>query len=283
MKTYVCAGIGDFFCLDCFLTQDERNSITEIYWGSRFGKDIAPVIDNNFFYPNVKEQYFIDDNTGKKYWQELKPDEPHNWTFWHFRSDIPSHYIKALSYFNLKPEDVQDFTPISFFNDTSRNYTGSSFLNNASLEDYNFKQNNLIPGKYMLVHFPTSSRPRNDIATITNNDWHFIKNVSKEKNLPVVVITDTKIDLPDELNFTVLIKPSMKSVLALIKYTGYYFGCDSFVSILCAKILAYNKMVIKSPRQNIKDILPGHIWNHKYFSPHKPNIIQKFYHYEPCG
>jgi len=283
MKTYICAGIGDFLCLDCFLTQDERNSITEIYWGSRFGKDIAPLIEKNFYYPNVKVQNFIDDETGKKYWKELKPDEPHNWTFWHFRSDIPEHFQKALSHYNLKIGDVQDFTPISFFNDTQRNYTGSSFINNASITDFDFNKFKIIPGKYMLVHFPTSSRPRNDIATITQNDWAFIENTSKEKNLPVVVITDTEIEFLKEKNFIVLFKPEMKSIISLIKYAGYYFGCDSFVAILCSKILASNKMVIKSPRSNIKEILPGHIWNHKYFSPHKPNIIQKFYHYEPCG
>lgn len=283
MKTYVCAGIGDFLCLDCFLTQDERNSITEIYWGSRFGKDIASSIENNFFYPNVKKQYFIDDETGKKYWCELNPGETHNWTFWHFRSDIPEHYKKALEHYGLKQSDVQDFTPISFFNDVNRNYTGSSFINNASRTDFNFQEKEIKLGKYLIVHYPTSSRPRNDIAKITQNDWDFIKNISREKELPVIVITDTELDFLNNTNFLVLVKPSMKELMALIKFSGYYFGCDSFVSILCSKILASNKLVIKSPRSNIKEILPGHIWNHKYFSPHKPNIIQKFYHYEPCG
>lgn len=282
MKTYICAGIGDMVCLDCFLTQEERNSITEIYWGSRFGKDIAPLIQDNFFYKNIKNQYFIDDETGKQYWQKLKPNEPQNWTFWHFRSDVPQDYHTALAHYSLTPDQVQDFTPISFFNDVNRNYTGSSFLMNASKADVEWDKIGITPGKYILVHYPTSSRPRNDIATINNKDWEQIKLLAKEKNLPVVVISDIEFQVPFE-EVKVLIKPDIKSVIALAKYAEYYVGCDSFVSILCAKVMAANKMLIKSPRPNITEMIPGHIWNHKYFSPHKPNVMQRFYRYEPCG
>ncbi|NBW57613.1 hypothetical protein EBR43_07495 [bacterium] len=281
MKTYISCGIGDLICFDSFLTQAERNSISEIYWGCRFGKLMAPLLEENFFYPNLKKQYFIDDEVGKKHWIQ-QGHEPSHWTFWHFRSDIPQDYKLALELFNIKEDEVQDFTPINLYNDTNRRYNGSSFLYNACKEDINWSELETTPGKYILVHYPTSTRPRNDISKIFDDDWSLLEKTSKEKNLNILVITDTAIDLPFK-NFKILHMPSLKTIVALAKYAGYYFGCDSFVSILCSRILAHNRLNIKSPRQNIKESLPTHTWNHKYFAPHKPEIIQKFYHYGPTA
>jgi len=279
MKTYISTGIGDLICLDSFLTQAERNSITEMFWGCRFGKYMSPLIDKNFFYPNVKKHHYIDDEKGKEYWVKLG-HSPDHCAFWHFRSDMPNDYQIALNHFNLKANEVQDFTPVSFYNDTNRKYTGSSFLYNASKEDVDWKELETKPGEYMLVHYPTSSRPRSDISTISNDDWELVDKTSREKNLKVIVITDTDICLKYK-HFKILNTPDIQSIVALAKYANCYFGCDSFVSILCCRILSSSKMYIKSPRQNIKESLPSHIWNHKYFSPHKPEIIQKFYHYGP--
>ena len=62
MKTYISTGIGDLFFLDSILTKEEKESITEIYWACRFGCVMKDLLENNPAYPNLKEQYLIDDD-----------------------------------------------------------------------------------------------------------------------------------------------------------------------------------------------------------------------------
>ena len=66
MKTYLSLGIGDLFFLDSIITKEEKESISEIYWACRFGKVVAPLMENNPSYPNLIAQHTIDDEIGKQ-------------------------------------------------------------------------------------------------------------------------------------------------------------------------------------------------------------------------
>ena len=66
MKTYLSLGIGDLFFLDSILTKEEKESISEIYWACRFGKVVAPLMENNPSYPNLIFQHTIDDEIDRR-------------------------------------------------------------------------------------------------------------------------------------------------------------------------------------------------------------------------
>lgn len=270
MKHFLYLGIGDGIRYDSILTQEERNNITEIYWACRFGKNMAPLFENNHFYPNLTKQYFIDDETGRKEMDKLYPGQGFS-SFWHFRSDIQPNFNVGLSLFGLKEHDVIAHNVPAWFRDPNRKFINSSFLNNAKRSDTKLK------GGYILVHYPTSTRPRQDIAPLNDADWRFIGKLSKENSLKVVVITDIEIqiDLP---NTIVLLNPNIKSIVALCKFAKFYVGCDSFCSILCAKTkIPPSNIFIKSNLPNVEakllseHLLPG------YFAPHIPETITQFY------
>ena len=63
---------------DSFLLK--KKSITELYWAYKFGKVIAPLLENNPSYPNLKKQYFIDDEVGANAMMDLDPIAA---PFWH--------------------------------------------------------------------------------------------------------------------------------------------------------------------------------------------------------
>ena len=131
------------------------------------------------------------------------------------------------------------------------------------------------------MHYPTSTRPRTDIARLEDEDWVLIETLSKRTGLKVVIITDTDIQ-PNLTNFVLLNRPSIHSIVALSKYASYYVGCDSFVAILSCKVLPYQNLYIKTHDRDIYQKLPCHTWLQRFFLPHSYDIIQKFYRSSLC-
>ena len=274
MKTYIALGIGDMMAIDALLTQEERNNISEIYWACRFGKDIAPLLINNTFYPNLKDQYIIDDSIGM---DAMRMCDSNCINFWHFRPDFHRNYNIGLQLFGLENEreSLNVIDGAGILNGT-RTFTNSSFLDNAKLSDVLWDEIGVAPNEYILVHYPTSTRPRTDIAQIDDKDWKFIEELSNDTLLKIVIVTDTEINI-EIPNSIILIKPNILSVIALTKFAKYYAGCDSFISILSSKILPTDNVFIKSHLSDIQNIVLNSVVFQNYFKPNSPETISKFY------
>lgn len=295
MKLIFSTGIGDAFCLDCLFTQDFRESITEIYWACKYGQPLSYVFKNNFFYKNLKQQYFLKENDVKNFFESKFGKEyqhhsnPHVCKFWHFKDD-PSDwnhrdgYELAHQVFGLN-EKIK-FLNASAILKQKQTFNGSSFLNNANLNDFDWDKYNIFPNEYILVHQSSDNRPKSDISSINEEDWQIIDKISIEQNKKVVIITDQnelKVPLKNYLIINVFNLPLEKSLInicALCKYSYYYIGLDSYVGILCAKILNPEKLYIKSYDKNIYSTLENHTLLQNFFLPHNTKTIQKFYLYQ---
>jgi hypothetical protein len=275
MKTYISVGIGDMMCLDSVLSQNERDQITEIYWACRFGDKIAPLMTNNPFYPNLTQQYFISDEDGI---QKMSQLEPGSENFWHFRPDFEKSYQVGLELFNIThlKNEIWAINSAGIFLDKQRLYNNSSFLENAKLESVDWEKLKISPNNYILFHYPTSTRPRSDIATIDDSDWNYINELSKKENLKVVIISDAEIEKKID-NSIILINPPIHSIITLTKFSSYYAGCDSFVSILSAKVHKPEKLFIKSHNKEIQNHVLSSVWLQRFFLPYSAKEISSFY------
>lgn len=263
MKTYMSVGIGDMVFLDSILTLEEKSTITEIYWACRFGKCLIPLFEDNPDYPNLISQHIINDNIGKRAMEQLQPIAV---PFWHFRPDYSLNFKVGLDLFGLKADQVQAVDATGCFMDVTRKYVGSSFIKNAKPVDID---------NYMVFHYPTSTRPRSDIASISSDDWNFVEQLSNEKNLKVIVISDSDIEVPLS-NYKLLINPDIKYIIDLIASSDYYAGCDSFCAHLASKVLAKENLFIKSHEQDIKNKLLTTTFS-RAFLPHPPEDVAQFY------
>jgi hypothetical protein len=276
MKTYLSVGIGDMMCLDSLLVDGERESITEIYWACRFGKVLAPLMENNPGYPNLKKQYFIDDEIGKNAMANLDPVAI---PFWHFRLDFPRNFQTGLSLFSLSSEDVQAIDVAGTFAEVCDGVKRGVPKENLFFESTFIKYSNKPSySNYILFHYPTSTRPKQDIAQITDNDWKFVEELSLKTNKKVVVVSDHEIKIPLS-NFEVLINPDIQLIVDLISHCDYYAGCDSFCSILASKRLPKENLYVKTHDVNITtNLLNGNCgFMYSYFNPHSPENIAHFY------
>ena len=274
MKTYISVGIGDMMAFDSLLVKEERESITELYWACKFGKVLAPLMENNPSYPNLKKQYFIDDEVGANAMMDLDPIAA---PFWHFRPDFKRNFQVGLSLFELNADDVQAIDVPGTFaevcNDVRRGdqeFYESTFIKHANKPEYS---------DYILFHYPTSTRPRSDIASIDSSDWEFVENLSQNTNKKVIVVSDHEIEVPLS-NYELLVNPDIQLVIDLSAHCDYYAGCDSFCAILSSKRLPKENLFVKTHDKNITSNLigggnPGFMY--AYFNPHPPEDIAYFY------
>lgn len=263
MKTYLSLGIGDLFFLDSILTKEEKESISEIYWACRFGKVVAPLMENNPSYPNLIFQHTIDDEIGK---QAMSTIAPVAVPFWHFRPDYPKNLEIGLKLFGIEDEwdngNLQTVDAAGMFFDGERSFTESSFIKHA----------NHIDEDYIVFHYPTSTRPRTDICSITTEDWQFLESLSKEQDMPVVVIADAEIDVP-LTNYRLLLNPDIKYMVDVIANCNFCAGCDSFGTILASKFLPKENIFIKlSP-----NFTGWNNWLYRAFMPHSPEDVREIY------
>jgi hypothetical protein len=263
MKTYLSVGIGDMCFLDSILTKKEKESISEIYWACRFGYVIKELLESNPDYPNLTSHHTIDDETGKKYMAQLDPVAV---PFWHFRPDFEKNFEVGLNLFGIKNEwnnqNLQIVDAAFLFTDENRPFQQSSILKYA----------NIIEEDYILFHYPTSTRPRSDIAGISDSDVDFVNSLSKETGLPVKIISDCEVDLAIDRQ-ELFINVPITEVRDLVASCSYYAGCDSFCAHLASNILPKENIFIKlSP-----NFTGWNTWLLRAFLPHSPEDVKQFY------
>jgi len=129
MKTYISVGIGDMIFLDSLLTKEEKESISEIYWACRFGYVTKDLLENNPSYPNLTNQYIIDDEVGKA---EMANLDPVAINFWHFRPDFQRNFEVGLRLFGImddwNKQNLQTIDAVSMFLDESRPFRNLPLL-----------------------------------------------------------------------------------------------------------------------------------------------------------
>jgi len=104
MKTYISTGIGDMMALDAVMSPEEKESITEMYWASRFGPTLIPLFENNPEYPNLVKHHKISEEEGKKAMATLDSVAI---PFWHFRPDFHPNFEVGLKLFGIENEEIQ--------------------------------------------------------------------------------------------------------------------------------------------------------------------------------
>ena len=278
MKTYLCVGIGDMVHLDSILETEEKASISEIYWATRWGPMLSELFDGNKSYPNLIRHYVISDAVGKNAMKFLDPIAV---PFWHFRPDFPTNFKVGLNLFGIENDwengSLQVFNALKMFSDPKRTFKSSSFIKSA-------RPVNL--GDYIFFHYPTSTRPRTDICEIVEEDWDFVNWLAIEKNMKVVIASDSEINIPLKCDFVKYINPELKFFVDLAASCKFFVGCDSFGAHLATKHLPKENLFIKTHDPNIKQKLMeaayckinGLEGRHRFdFCPHPPEDVALFY------
>lgn len=250
---FLTGGIGDIFAVESFLTNQERERITTIYYATIKNKEIEELWKALPNYPNLQEHITV--------WNDFSK-------FWCFSS--MNDYLYYCKKIKIKPQIFfQNTTDLSIsivFGKINRKdifYNNSSFINHK-LTDYP-----CLPNDYIVV-CPYSSDKRLIGRDFDLKDWeNCLKYLEDNKKIGVLLNKGNEI-VPIHNNIINLSnKTTITECVEILKKSKGYIGIDSSLSVLATKC---NFEVLK-----IKSINP-HLYNYIncYYSPNNDfNFVGK--------
>ena len=244
---FISGGLGDVLAVESFLTKNERDNLEAIYYATNKSKYIKELFNSlkNYNYPKLKEHHVV--------WDDFSE-------FWCFYSLEQFSKTTDIQYYNSN--NCLDLSILKIFNEINtnkRHYNESSFLG-TNLADVDYLN---LPNSYFVI-LPYSSDKRMKSRDFNDKDWSCIDNLLKTKNKKGIVINEGNDPVPV---FDGLINLSNKltipEAIEVLKKSDGYFGIDSWLSVLAAKLFNFPNLQIKSLNQHCYDNAAF------YFAPQK--------------
>lgn len=239
-------GIGDIFAVESYFSDQERNNLTTVLYGTNKQKFIQPLLESLPNYPNLK--------THKIVWDDFR-------NFWCFL--YKKEIINRLG--NISPPELigcEDWGILPKFEQIKAGiikYNGSSFLNYKLADVTNFNLN--LP---YAVLTPFSTDKRNGNRDFTSQDWAKVIDWVARRDMKAVVINQGEDQLPSHSRIIDLSnKTTATEAIEILKGAKAYVGIDTWLSVLAAKLFDSPMLAIKSNNRHCYDN------KHIYFAPKK--------------
>jgi ADP-heptose:LPS heptosyltransferase len=233
---FLSGNIGDIFAVESFLNKEERRDLKTIWYGTRKQADIEALFRSLPNYPSL-EHHRIAWNDFSQFWGFASKDECCQRMRLNGR-EAPHELLRA-----------KDHSIIERFNDILKQnvpYNGSSFLRHK-IADIKHIQ---LPESFVVI-CPYSSDKRLKERDFTAQDWKVCVEYLKASNRKGVVLNAGSDKVPSSewiVNMTNM--TTIQEAVEVLKLADGYFGIDSSLSVLAAKLFNYPNLIIKSVNQH---------------------------------
>lgn len=265
MKIFLSCGIGDFFGIVSFMTQEEKLSVTEIYWGTRQHNTLRQFIP--IFFPNAINQIVLWDKF------TLSEDLNKNPTNINLVRNFCVHSLDDLyKRFPITQafdrRQIVDYSVQPIAGDAVRGvrkYYGIPELKNRTIADV---QHLPLPEKFVFIH-PWSDNQRYPERDLSTQECSSITEYLDRNNLTGIVINKSinrfPITSPRILDWTN--KTNFIESVELLRRAYGFIGSASSFSVLASKLLSNDFLFIKAPISIVDK------WWKFYYAPYKENQI----------
>jgi hypothetical protein len=246
---FISGGIGDVFAVESHLTEDERKTITTIFYGTQKADPIIKLFTALPNYTRLKQQSQI--------WSDFS-------RFWCFYT-LNECVTRIITAGRGCPESLKESRDLGImprFSDIKSGrmkYTGSSFLKHKLTDISRFN----LPQKYIAV-CPYSTDKRVGDRDFNGSDWVAcleildlmgMKGVILNKGSDNPFITPQLVNLGNNTEIT--------EAVEILKGASGYIGIDSSLSVLAAQLFVEPNLLIKSRNQHLYSNMDC------YYAPHK--------------
>jgi hypothetical protein len=231
-SVFITGGIGDVIAVESFLTDQERQSIKNIFYATNKRIFLEPLVNSLNTFVNLEKHISL--------WDDFSQ-------FWCFFS-LQDYINKTKSQknslnLNLKTcKDLSIFPVISDIQKGLIQYNESSFLKDklASIDEFN------LPDEYFII-LPYSTDKRTKTRDFNANDWEQIVIMLQKSQTYGVVINLEKEFVPsNEFIIDLSEKTELTQAIEILKRAKGYFGIDSWMSVLAAKLFDIPFLQVKS-------------------------------------
>ena len=235
-SVFISGGIGDVIAVESFLSDEEKENLTTIFYATNKRPFLEELFKSTTSFPNLKNHINV--------WEDFSK-------FWCFYSveDFIKKCRDCRVPFNSKIHLSKDLSILKVFEEIklgTLKYNESSFLKNQLIDvnAYNLPQNYLV-----ILPYSTDKRIRN--RDFDSNDWEAILMTLKESGMKGIVINSEKEPIPEsDLLIDLSQKTSLIQAIEILKTSRGYFGIDSWMSVLAAKLFDYPNLQIKSHNEH---------------------------------
>jgi hypothetical protein len=233
---FLSGGIGDVLALESFMSNEERNCLKTIYYGTNKSDFIQNMFCSLPNFPLLKNHEVL--------WNDFSQ-------FWCFlrKNECLSKMSK-----NKISEDIlmsNDYGIISMFPKikSGKQFTGSSFLK-FDVADIKLL---CLPENYYVV-CPYSTDKRLNTRDFNESDWNNCINKLKSIGIKGVVLNQGPDIVPNDTQLINMSNScSLLQAFEILKKSKGYIGIDSALSVLAAQLFQHPNLSIKSQSQHCYD------------------------------
>jgi hypothetical protein len=246
---FVSGGIGDVITLESFFTEEQRRTLTTVFYATNKYHFIEPLFRSMPNYPALKNHVTV--------WADFSK-------FWCFYSkeDCLRKLIAQKQSYPQSLIFAQDYSILPRFEDIKAGklrFTGSSLLKHkvASLDEL------ILPDKFITL-CPFSTDKRIKTRDFDQSDWQITMDYLRKKGMKGVVLNEGHDTIPSEPELINLSnKATLPQAIEIMKLSMGYLGIDSALSVLAAQFFRPEEMTIKSHNGHCYDNLVC------YYAPHR--------------
>lgn len=242
-SAFISGGIGDVLAVESFLSDQDRQSLTTIFYATNKRIYLEELFRSVNTFPNLKYHLSA--------WEDFS----NFWCFYSLEDYIKKCRDSKISV-NSKIKLAKDLSILRVFEEIkagSLKYNGCSFLKDT-LTNISYLN---LPQNYLVV-LPYSTDKRIRKRDFNLDDWEQVLLVLKENDMKGVVINSEKEPIPDSnLLIDLSQKTTLTEAIEVLKASKGYFGIDSWMSVLAAKLFDCPNLQIKSNNE--------HCFNNSFF------------------
>jgi len=240
MQALFTGALGDFIGSECFMTEEQKDSVTTLLWATRNRTEIQSAVDLQLIFPNLKEQKILFDD-----FADERPTSP--WKSGdRFAAIGMKDELNLKCGLNLSTEELDAISDHSLDATLQRIFAGHRWQSSRftvrsvwpNISSFS------LPQRYVVIH-PWSDAEING-REFDDSDWTNIFNFLDKINAIGVVVNRSEKHPPSHPRLIDLTnKTTLKETFSIITAAESCILCASSLACFATKIFPPNRIWLK--------------------------------------
>ena len=263
MRALFTGALGDFIAAESFMTEQEKDSVTEVLWATRNRLEILAAVDITAVFPNLEKQTILFDDFCDD--RPTRPWQPGD----RFMNIGDKSELNLKCGLNLSQQELSsisdhslDATVRGIFSGAKR-WSSSRIATKMALP--NIEHFNL-PDEYVVIH-PWSD---SEICgrEFNQDDWDHIFGFLDRLDITGVVVNKSNTPAPEHSRIIDLTnKTTLKETFSIIEDARYCILCTSSLACYATKIFPKDRIWLKGGHEFIFRDWGTHFYHGPFYNP----------------
>ena len=264
MKALFTGALGDFIGAECFMTDQEKDAVTEVVWATRNREEIRNAVDLKDIFPNMTMETIIFDG-----FSDERPTRP-----WQEGDAFMNIHTKAD--LNTKCKLGLSDVELAELNDYSLDATLQRMFAGHTFQSSRFTTRSVwpdiakfqLPQRYVVIH-PWSDAEING-REFSPEDWLSIFRFLDHINAKGVIVNQSKYSPPQDRRLIDLTnQTTIKETWAIISAAESCILCASSLACFATKLFPEHRIWLKGGHEHMFSQWATYFYHGPFHQPEK--------------